>query len=401
MSLKERFLDYVSYETTSNELSETCPSTKGQLVLGNHLVDELKGVGIKNAYIDENGYVYAYLEGNTKGKTIGLIAHMDTSDQVSGKDINARVIENYDGEDIELSYGIYTKVSRFPNLKNYVGKTLIVTDGKTLLGADDKAGVTEIIEVIDYLVKHPEIKHGEIKICFTPDEEIGRGTDKFNLDAFKVDFAYTLDGSEPNCIEYECFNAASAEVIINGISTHPGDAKDKMINALNIAHEFHSYLPVDARPEHTEGYEGFNALMDMNGSVEKANLSYIIRNHDKNKLEAQKNDFLKAKEELNKKYGDIVEVNIKDQYQNMYECFKDNKEPIELVKKAMSNLNMDYKEVAIRGGTDGAMLSYQGILCPNLGTGGQNYHGINEFCCLEDMETMVKLVIEILGLATE
>lgn len=400
MSVVERFLDYVSYETTSNELSETCPSTSGQLVLGAHLVEELKKIGIANAYQDKDGYVYGYLEGDPNYKTIGLVAHMDTSDQVSGKNIKTRIIENYDGKDIELSNGIYTEVNRFACLKKYIGKTLVVTDGTTLLGADDKAGVAEIMEILDTLIKHPEYKHGLIRVCFTPDEEIGRGVDKFNYDEFKVDFAYTLDGGDPNVINYECFNAFEAKVLINGISVHPGSAKNMMINALNVAHEFHSYLPVEDRPEHTEGYEGFNALMDMSGSVEKAELNYIIRNHDVALIQKQIDLFRKAEKELNEKYGsNTVVANIRKQYQNMKECFNGHFEAIDLVKEAMKNLNMNYREEAIRGGTDGATLSYNGILCPNLGTGGENYHGVNEFACVESMEEVIKLVLEILRLA--
>ena len=400
MKVTEKFLDYVSYETTSDESSESCPSTPGQLVLGDHLVEELHRIGIDNAFKDEWGYVYGYLEGNTEGKTIGLISHMDTSDASSGKDVKPRIIHDYDGSDIQLNENMVTDVKRFPNLLNYVGKTLIVTDGTTLLGADDKAGVAIIMETLEILVKRPDFKHGLIRICFTPDEEIGRGTSHFNYDWFKVDFAYTVDGGAPNEIEFENFNAASAHVEVTGISVHPGDGKDKMVNSLNVAQEFHALLPKEARPEYTEGYEGFNHLVYMAGGCEKTIMDYIIRNHDMDLLNKQKEDFLKAQDEINSHYpANTVKVTITDSYRNMKEKFEGNREPIELVKKAMHYLKMDYKEVAIRGGTDGASLTWNGILCPNLGTGGQNYHGIHEFACVEDMEQMVKLLFVILGLA--
>jgi len=401
-NVAKRLIDYAKYETTSDEYSETCPSTPGQLILGKHLVEELKSVGVKDAYMDKDGYVYGSIEANAKGKAIGFIAHMDTSDAVSGKNVNPRIIENYDGEDIKLSDEVTTSITKFPNLKNYKGKTLIVTDGTTLLGADDKAGVAEIIEMLDILNKNPDIKHGLIRIGFTPDEEIGRGADRFNLNDFKVDFAYTLDGGKPNEIEFENFNAAKATVNIKGISVHPGSAKNIMINALNVAHEFHNMLPKEARPEYTEGYEGFNALMDMSGSVESATLDYIIRNHDSNLLEKQKSDFINAEKVLNEKYGlNTVKVDIKDQYRNMKECFSNNKTPIELVKKAVEAIGLNYEAVAIRGGTDGATLSWNGLLCPNIGTGGQNFHGIHELACVEEMEDMVKLVLKIIELSLD
>lgn len=402
MKLLERLIDYAKYETTSYEDVEEFPSSKTQLVLGNHLVEELKKVGVDDAFIDEYGYVYGSVQANSTGLAIGLLAHMDTSNQVSGKNVNPRVIEDYDGEDIKLNENVTMKTSVFPNLKNYKGKTLVVTDGNTLLGADDKAGISIIMEVLETLKNHPEFKHGLIRVCFSPDEEIGRGMEHFNYDLFKVDFAYTLDGGDPEAIEYENFNAASADVEIHGVSVHPGDAKGKMINALNVAHEFHGLLPKSLRPELTENKEGFNGLMDMSGSVEYAKLSYIIRNHDKNLLEKQKADFINLEKDFNIKYPDgTVKVTLTDTYKNMKEMFIGHEESIDLVKEGMKRLCMNYKEVPIRGGTDGATLSYNGILCPNLGTGGQNYHGIYEFCCLEDMEKMVKLVIVILALASK
>lgn len=402
MGLIERFISYCKYETTSHENVDIFPSTNGQLELGMKLVKDLKEIGIEDAHIDGYGYVYGNLPGNSNGYSIGLLAHMDTSDQVSGKNVNPRIINNYDGYDIRLNDEVTMKTSVFPNLTNYIGKTLIVTDGNTLLGADDKAGIAIIMEVLSSLISHPEIEHGLIRVCFSPDEEIGRGMEHFDYEDFKVDFAYTLDGSLPNAIEYENFNACSATVEINGVSVHPGDAKGKMINALNVAHEFHSLLPSVLRPELTEGKEGFNGLMDMSGSVEHAKLSYIIRNHDKNLLEKQKADFINIEKELNSKYPKgTVNVVLEETYKNMKEMFKDNKYPIEVVQEAMKRLDMDYKEIPIRGGTDGATLSYNGILCPNLGTGGQNFHGIYEFCCVEDMEQMIKLVVVIIALCNK
>lgn len=402
MKLVDRFIEYCKYETTSYENTDIFPSSNGQLELGMKLVKDLKEIGVKDAHIDGYGYVYGSLEANSNGYAIGLLAHMDTSDQVSGKNVKPKIIKNYDGNDIVLNRNVSMKTSVFPNLLNYIGKTIIVTNGKTLLGADDKAGIAIIMEVLSSLINHPEIEHGLIRVCFSPDEEIGRGMEHFNYEDFKVDFAYTLDGGIPNAIEYENFNACSATVEIQGVSVHPGDAKGKMINALNVAHEFHSLLPKVLRPELTEGREGFNGLMDMNGSVENAKLSYIIRNHDKNLLEKQKADFINIEKELNTKYPKgTVKVTLEDTYKNMKEKFIGHELPILVVKEGMKRLGMDYVEIPIRGGTDGATLSYNGVLCPNLGTGGQNYHGIYEFCCVEDMEQMVKLVVVIIALCNK
>lgn len=398
--LLEKFLDYVKYETTSYEDSNAFPSSDTQWVFARHLLDELNKLGLENTVLDENCYVYGYLPGDENYYTIGLNAHMDTSEQASGKNVNPRVIENYDGKDIKLNDNLYTTVDRFPNLKDYVGKTLVVTDGNTLLGADDKAGIACIMQILEYLVNHPDVKHGPIWVCFSPDEEIGKGTQHFNYDLFKVDFAYTLDGDKPNCIEYENFNAASAKIKINGISVHPGSAKNKMVNALQVAHEFHGMLDPEARPEKTQGYEGFNLLLSLTGEIATANMSYIIRNHDINLLNKQKHDFEIIRDKLNEKYGyEVVELELLDSYRNMKEKFKDNMFVIDLVKKAMSNIGLEYEEVAIRGGTDGANLTWNGILCPNLGTGGQNFHGVHEFWCKQDGELVVKLVIEILNIA--
>ena len=398
--LIDKLLDYVKYETTSHEASMSSPSTDTQWALARHLKEQLEELGLEDVVLDDNCYVYGFLNGDPDYLTIGLNAHMDTSEQASGKDVNPRVIENYDGGDIVLSEGVVSEVSRFPNLKDYIGKTLVVTDGKTLLGADDKAGVAIIMEVLETLVKHPEIKHGPLHVCFSPDEEIGRGTAHFDYGRFKVDFAYTVDGDRPDCIEYENFNAASAVVEVNGISVHPGSAKGKMVNALAVAHEFHGMLDPDAVPEKTSGYEGFNMLMAVHGEVGHAIMHYIIRNHDYSLLQKQKHDFEVIRDTLNERYGyNVIDLKLRDSYRNMKEKFIGQMKPIELVKNAMAELGMEYKVQAIRGGTDGASLTWNGILCPNLGTGGQNFHGVHEFWCKEDGEKVVELVLKILSLA--
>ena len=398
--LIDKLIDYVKYDTTSFEESDTFPSSEGQWDLAKHLLKQLQDLGLSDTQLDDHCYVYGYLPGDDNYYTIGFNAHMDTSEQASGKNVNPRVIENYDGNDIKLNDNLYTTVERFPNLKDYVGKTLVVTDGNTLLGADDKAGIACIMQILETLVNNPDIKHGPIWVCFSPDEEIGKGTLHFNYDLFKVDFAYTLDGDKPNRIEYENFNAASAKIKVNGISVHPGSAKNKMVNALQVAFEFHDMLDHDARAEKTEGYEGFNLLLGLQGEVGSANMSYIIRNHDMDLLNKQKHDFEVIRDSLNEKYGyEVIELTLIDSYKNMKEKFKDNTLPIDLVKKAMSNIGLEYEEVAIRGGTDGANLTWNGILTPNLGTGGQNFHGVHEFWCKEDGEKVVELVLEILAIA--
>ncbi len=398
--LIDKLLDYVSYDTTSDEYSDASPSTPGQWDLAGHLKSQLEKLGLENVILDDHCYVYGYLPGDDAHLTIGLIAHMDTSQQASGKNVKPRVIRSYDGSDIVLNENVVTTIERFPNLKDYVGKTLVVTDGNTLLGADDKAGVSCIMEIMERLIAHLEIPHGPIWICFSPDEEIGRGTEHFNYELFKVDFAYTLDGDKPDCIEYENFNAASAVIDVKGISVHPGSAKNKMVNALQVAHEFHGMLDPEAVPEKTEGYEGFNMLMSVEGEVGSARMQYIIRNHDASLLEKQKHDFEVIRDTLNEKYGyDVVDLRITDSYRNMKEKFIGHEEPILLVKEAMKQCGLDYHEVAIRGGTDGASLTWNGILCPNLGTGGQNFHGVHEFWCEEDGEKVVGLVMKILSLA--
>ncbi len=397
--LIDKLITYAKFDTQSDENSSTIPSTSKQLLLGKYLLEELNKLGLEKTQLDEYGYVYGYLDGDHSKPTIGLNAHMDTSPDASGTDCKPRIIENYDGKDIKLNDSVYTTINRFPQLANYKGKTLVVSDGNTLLGADDKAGIAIIIQTLEEIIKN-NLPHGPIWVCFSPDEEISRGTLKFNLDLFKVDFAYTLDGDDPNCIEYENFNAATAIVKLNGISVHPGSAKDKMVNAIKLAYEFNSYLDPNKVPEHTEGYEGFNHLSRINGGVESAEAIYIIRNHDMNLFNEQKKSFLDIESKMNEKYGyKCSEVTIKDSYRNMKEKFVNNMYPIELVNKAMDELGMNFTAKAIRGGTDGAELTWKGILCPNLGTGGGNYHGVHEYWCKEDGEQVVKLLIKILEIA--
>ncbi len=398
----KRLIEYAAYETTSDPASESFPSSDKERILANRLLEDVKALGIKDAFVDEYGYVYGSLEANAKGPVIGLIAHMDTSDAVSGKDVKARVIENYDGEDIRLNETLVSEVSRFPELKQKKGKTLIVTDGNTLLGGDDKAGIVIIMEVLETLMKDAERKHPRILFCFNPDEEVGRGTEHFNYDWFQADFAYTLDGQAPEAIECENFNAASAQVKVKGISTHPGSAKDKMINALNVAYEFHRLLPYNMRPENTEGYEGFNHLVSMQGECIEASLSYILRNHDTELLEAQKADFYNARDFLNRKYRmDLVEVEIKDAYRNMKQKFAGHEEILQLAEEAIRLSGLKPRYEAIRGGTDGAELTWHGLLCPNLGTGAYNLHGKHEYVVAEEMEKMAEITLHLLTLAVK
>lgn len=398
--LIDKLLDYVSYDTQSNENSETCPSTEKQKKLGQHLFDELNKLGLKDTVFDEFGYVYGFLDGDESKPTIGLIAHMDTSDAASGLNVKPRIIENYDGKDIKLNETVTSEVKRFPLFKDYVGKTLVVTDGNTLLGADDKAGVAIIMEVLETLINNKDLSHGPIRVAFTPDEEIGRGTDKFNYDIFKVDFAYTVDGDKTNNIEYENFNAASAVVKCNGISVHPGEAKNAMVNAIKLAMEFNSLLDPNKVPEKTEGFEGFNHIVGITGEVGQAESQYIIRNHDMNLLNEQIQSFKDAEKIMNDKYGyKCVEVTIIDGYRNMKEKFEGNMYPIDLIHSAMDELGIEFVSKAIRGGTDGANLTWNGILCPNLGTGGGNFHGVHEFWCKEDGEQGVKLILKALELS--
>ena len=396
-SVVERFLRYVSYETTSDEFSETCPSTPKQRLLGEQLVKEMLEMGIEDARIDENGYVYGSIPGDPALPAIGLIAHMDTAPDASGANIKAKIVP-FDGSDICLNeeQGIYLRESEYPALALHHGKHLIVTDGTTLLGADDKAGVAEILAAAEYL-KTARIKHATLKIAFTPDEEIGRGADKFDIPGFGADYAYTCDGGLIGEMEYETFNAAGATVDFKGLNIHPGSAKGKMVNAQYIAMEFQSLLPAAQKPEYTEGYEGFLHLTDMEGSVEHARLRYIIRDHDMAKFTEKKEIMAAAAGFLNRKYGEgTVTLAVKDSYYNMREKIEPCFYIVERAMKAMRAVGMDAKTSPVRGGTDGARLSYEGLPCPNLCTGGDNYHGRFEYIPVEDMEKCVEMLISLL-----
>ena len=397
MNVIERFLRYVTFDTTSDELSETCPSSPNQKLLGAALVEEMKAMGIADAFMDEHGYVYGTVPGTPGKPVVGLIAHMDTSSGASGANIKARSVL-YEGSDICLNEekGIWLRSSDYPSLKNHVGKHLIVTDGTTLLGADDKAGIAEILACAEQLL-HCDEPHATLRIGFTPDEEIGRGADKFNVELFGADYAYTADGGPVGEIEYENFNAAGARVTFAGRSIHPGSAKDKMINAQLLAMEFNAMLPVHQRPESTEGYEGFFHLTDMEGEVESATLRYIIRDHDMEKFTQKKAVMERIAAYMNGKYGEgTVTLSIRDSYFNMRGMIEPVMFVVDQAKAAMKKVGMEPREVPIRGGTDGARLSYMGLPCPNLCTGGENYHGRFEFIPQEDMELCARMLLEIL-----
>ena len=397
MTVSERLLHYVSFDTQSNEDSETCPSTAKQKLLGAALVEEMHAMGISDAYMDENGYVYGTVPGEKNAPVIGLIAHMDTSPDCSGADIQARTVK-YEGGDLLLNAekGIYLRPSEFPNLNRSVGKHLIVTDGTTLLGADDKAGIAEILTAAEELMVSGT-PHATLRIAFTPDEEIGRGTDRFDLAHFGADYAYTADGGTLGELEYENFNAASAVVTVHGRNVHPGSAKNCMVNSLEIAMEFHGLLPVHDRPESTEHYEGFSHLCEMQGEVELTRLDYIIRDHDRAKFERRKEQFVQITAFLNQQYGEgTVEVALRDSYYNMREKIKPKMFIVEAAEKAMREAGVTPRIVPIRGGTDGARLSYEGLPCPNLFTGGENFHGRFEYIPVEDMEAAVCVLKNIL-----
>lgn len=399
----ERFLGYVKYDTKSSTTTGTTPSTPGQKVLGQAICEELKKVGLSEVSMDENGYVMATLPGNTDKNipTIGFIAHMDTAPDYSGKDIKPQIV-NYQGGDIKLNENTVLSPVDFPELNDYCGKTLITTDGTTLLGADDKAGVSEIVTAMEYLIANPNIKHGTIKIGFTPDEEIGEGADHFNVEKFAADFAYTVDGGALGELECENFNAAGAHIVINGRNVHPGSAKNKMINSQQIAIELNSLLPVNERPEYTEGYEGFFMLADMEGSIEKTTMSYIIRDFFNDSFESKKNLIKEIVDFLNKKYGEgTVELALKDQYRNMKEKIEPVMHIIETAMEAMKALDIEPVVVPIRGGTDGARLSFMGLPTPNLFTGGENFHGKFEFVAIDSMEKAVETIVKIITLYAE
>lgn len=404
MTITERFIRYTSFDTQSSEESNTTPSTEKQRVFAEFLKDELIAEGLQDVELDELGYLYATLPANTDKKvpTVGFIAHMDTSPDASGKDVKPRIVENYDGTDIVLSEGIVTSPSKFPELLNHIGEDLIVTDGHTLLGADDKAGIAEIVQAMAYLQEHPEIKHGTIRVGFNPDEEIGLGAHHFDVKKFGCDFAYTMDGSEVGEIEFENFNAASAKITITGCSVHPGYAKGKMINAGRVATELVSMLPADETPETTEGYEGFFHLTGISGSCEQAQLSFIIRDHDRSLFEARKAKMQEVVDAINAKYGDgVAKADINDQYYNMREKVEPMMYIIDIAKEAISEAGMAPKILAIRGGTDGAQLSFMGLPCPNIFAGGINFHGPHEFCPVQSLEKGMMTVVNISKLVAE
>ncbi len=405
MELKERFLKYVAIDTQSSEESETFPSTEKQWTLLNLLVEEMKALGLTEVSIDKYGYAMGTIpasEGCGDAPVIGFLAHVDTSPDMSGENVRPRIIDNYDGSDIVLNNALTMRVADFPELKNFVGHTLIHTDGTTLLGADDKAGVAEIMTAAEYLLAHPEIRHGKIRIGFTPDEEIGRGVDFFDVKAFGADFAYTMDGGYEGELEYENFNAASAKIAIQGRNVHPGYAKNKMINAIEVACELNSLIPATERPQYTEGYEGFYHCVGLNGTVEQATISYIIRDHDADKFEQKKVWMWSIVDLLKKKYGEqVLTLTLKDQYYNMRKMVEPHPQVIELAKKAMTEAGVAPIVRPIRGGTDGARLSFMGLPCPNIFAGGMNFHGKFEYCSLDSMQRAMQVIVNLARLWAE
>ncbi|MHC1777362.1 MAG: peptidase T [Lentimicrobium sp.] len=399
-NIKTRFLRYVGLDTQSDDSSETCPSTQKQLVMLRMLHDELQALGLAGVSMDENGYVMATLPANNgkSGPAIGFVAHVDTSPDMPGENVKPRLVENYDGGDILINEELKLVLSpaEFPEIQQYAGQTLIVTDGTTLLGADDKAGVTEIMTAVEYLVNHPEIKHGPIKVGFTPDEEIGRGVDHFDVKKFGADWAYTMDGGEVGELEFENFNAAHAKINIQGRNIHPGYAKGKMKNALLMGMEFNALLPVFDRPEFTQDYEGFFHIVKIEGTVEKASIQYIIRDHDRILFKKRKETIKQCADFMNARYGEgCFTIELKDQYYNMREKVEPVYHIVETARLAMEALGIEPKIKPIRGGTDGSRLSYMGLLCPNIFAGGHNFHGKFEFVPLESMEKATRVILKI------
>lgn len=405
MNVVDRFLQYVKFDTQSDELTNMTPSTPGQMIFAQHLEKELQELGFEEITLDDNGYLMATLPSNIDKEvpTIGFIAHLDTSPDMSGRHVNPRIVEKYNGEDITLNAenGIVLSPTEFPELKHYVGQDLIVTDGTTLLGADDKAGIAEIVSAMIYLKEHPEIKHGKIRFAFNPDEEIGQGAHKFDVAHFGADWAYTMDGGEVGELEYENFNAAVAKVTFTGRNVHPGYAKHKMINSLRIANQFAIMLPRWETPEHTEGYEGFYHLISIEGTVEKTTITYIIRDHDRDRFERRKKEFEHLTRKINKEFPGVASLEIKDQYYNMREKIEPVSHIIDIAIKAMENADVTPKVVPIRGGTDGAQLSFMGLPCPNIFAGGLNFHGRYEFIPVQSMEKATNVIIEIARLVAE
>ncbi|WP_143415606.1 peptidase T [Geobacillus sp. E263] len=399
----ERFTKYVQVDTQSDPNSDTCPSTPGQWTLAKMLVEELKAIGMEEVTIDENGYIMATLPANTDKDvpTIGFLAHMDTAPEFTGANVKPQIVENYDGNDIILNEALHIVLSPkdFPELANYKGHTLITTDGTTLLGADNKAGIAEIMTAMAYLIQHPEIKHGKVRVAFTPDEEIGRGPHKFDVAKFGAKYAYTVDGGPLGELEYESFNAAEAKIKFKGKNVHPGTAKGKMINSMKIAMEFHAQLPANEAPEHTEGYEGFYHLLSFQGNVEETALHYIIRDFDREQFEERKAKMREIAAKLQEKYGkERIAIEIKDQYYNMREKIEPVREVVDIAYEAMKNLNIEPKISPIRGGTDGSQLSYMGLPTPNIFTGGENFHGRYEYISVDNMIKATNVIIEIIKL---
>lgn len=405
MTVTERFLGYVAFDTQSDELTNMTPSTPGQMIFAEHLKKELEDMGLEDITLDSNGYLMATLPANCDKDVpvIGFIAHLDTSPDMSGKHVKPRIVNKYDGEDILLNSAenIVLSPKEFPELLNYVGQDLIVTDGTTLLGADDKAGIAEIITAVAYLQAHPEIKHGKIRIAFNPDEEIGQGAHKFDVERFGAEFAYTMDGGAVGELEYENFNAASAKVTIKGRNVHPGSAKHKMINSMRVATQFIVMLPRWETPEHTEGYEGFYHLVGIEGTVEKTVLTYIIRDHDRARFESRKKEIEHLVRKTNMEFPGCASVEIRDQYYNMREKIEPVMHVVRLAEKAMEEAGVTPKVQPIRGGTDGAQLSFKGLPCPNIFAGGENFHGRYEFVAIPSMEKATDVIVNICRLAAE
>ena len=403
MTLVERFLDYISYDTQSDEETNMTPSTPGQMTFVKHLRDELEKMGLEEISLDDNGYLMASLPANIDRDVpvIGFIAHVDTAPDMSGKHVNPRIVKNYDGKDITLNEKeqIFLRPEEFPEMLDYVGQDLIVTDGTTLLGADDKAGIAEIVTAIDYMKHHPEIKHGKIRIAFNPDEEIGKGAHKFDVEKFGCEFAYTMDGGEIGVLEYENFNAAYAKVHIKGRNVHPGSAKHKMVNSIRIAANFIEMLPRWETPEHTEGYEGFYHLVGVQGTVEETTLTYIIRDHDRNRFESRKREIEHLVRKTNTEFPGSTTVEIGDQYYNMREKIEPVMHIIEIAEKAMRQAGVQPKVQPIRGGTDGAQLSFKGLPCPNIFAGGLNFHGRYEYVPIPSMEKAAQVIVNICKIA--
>ncbi|MCI9284780.1 MAG: peptidase T [Muribaculaceae bacterium] len=405
MTVVDRFLQYVKFDTQSDELTQMTPSTPGQMIFARHLEKELRDMGLSDISLDDNGYLMATLPGNVAGNvpTVGFIAHLDTATDMSGRHVSPRIVQDYDGGDITLNAqeGIVMSPAQFPELLHYKGEDLIVTDGTTLLGADDKAGIAEIITAVDYLMHHPEIKHGDIRIAFNPDEEIGKGAHKFDVERFGADWAYTMDGGEVGELEYENFNAAVAKVTFKGCNVHPGYAKHKMLNSIRVANQFAIMLPRWETPEHTEGYEGFYHLVSIEGTVEKTVLTYIIRDHDRDRFERRKKELEHLTRKINNEFPGCASIEIQDQYYNMREKIEPLMHIIDIAVQAMKDAGVTPKVQPIRGGTDGAQLSFKGLPCPNIFAGGLNFHGRYEFVPVSSMEKAVDVIVQIARIVAE